>query len=774
MRRELGPDAKITDARRVLKGGFAGFFAKEYFQLTVELPNATPADGSSQAPTRISPDAQKGRGRAGLNANRALNANGAERAKPGASGSPPSQPTASRASSRLSTSGAGGVREPLPRTPLAHEATDDGELGDESPASSGLAALADEPVDVFEPAQPARPDGRAAPSMPKPAPAPKSSRAKHAAGESSRLQARRLAASSAFSDLLEVVGGTPSSSAQAALAGTTRVALGREWITVASPEEETSPEASELEEGLRGALEEDPGAGFDEDRAVGMRSALARAYGTDTLYDAGDGSPGKGDLPENGSSPEGLGCDDASPDPADEALDRAKQATEPGGTIRQAVEPDASGANESLPRVPRVVGGGRSNSGLRRRQSPPPVTTPRTVPARDRREVSGKASGPDDSGGPRIDHRSSPEEAREGRDDSGKELVAEPARSPDPGPTELATADPPVPVANAPLAEASAEASTAAPAAASGSAGRASGKSPRTKRQESGSSRSASRANGKSAAESSLAMPSNDGTDGTVAARANREIGKENAESTAREADLPADLPTLGDVFGASGVHPGVLGHMAGAPATRDDLLAALALLPKPPSLPTEPGEILAVVGDPMRASMLAAEIAAETGCSPHDVLVATTDEGILERLGTDRTVSSAAGASATREELSRRPSHNVVAVDAPLARGRRAWVRHVLEALDPSLVVGVVEASAKPEDVCAWALDLGGIDAIALEGTAFSCTPVSVIACGLPVALIDGQPATPERWLALMEGSAANVEGSGSPMLLASNRRSS
>lgn len=236
----------------------------------------------------------------------------------------------------------------------------------------------------------------------------------------------------------------------------------------------------------------------------------------------------------------------------------------------------------------------------------------------------------------------------------------------------------------------------------------------------------------------------------------------------------PAAEATLGEVLGASGVPIGILGSMAGAPATRDDLVAALSLLPKPPPLPTEAGAVLAVVGEAARASVLAAEIAAETGCSPHEVVLATTDPAAIERLGPERTLSSAASAAESREDMSKRPAHNVVAIDAPLTRGRRAWVRHMLAALDPSLVVGVVEASTKPEDICAWALDMGGVDALAVEGTSFTCTPASVIACGLPIALIDGQPATPERWAALIEERTGHVQPGSVLSLPAASRRSS
>ncbi|HEY8721172.1 hypothetical protein, partial [Pengzhenrongella sp.] len=38
VRTEMGPNAVVVKAERVRSGGVAGFFAKEHFELTVEVP----------------------------------------------------------------------------------------------------------------------------------------------------------------------------------------------------------------------------------------------------------------------------------------------------------------------------------------------------------------------------------------------------------------------------------------------------------------------------------------------------------------------------------------------------------------------------------------------------------------------------------------------------------------------------------------------------------------------------------------------------------------
>jgi hypothetical protein len=88
-----------------------------------------------------------------------------------------------------------------------------------------------------------------------------------------------------------------------------------------------------------------------------------------------------------------------------------------------------------------------------------------------------------------------------------------------------------------------------------------------------------------------------------------------------------------------------------------------------------------------------------------------------------------------------------LVALDAPLGPRTSAWARSILDALEPTLAWGVVEASRKPEDLAAWADMLGGLDVLAVNGAADSVTPESVLRLGVPVGRLDGAAATRSRW---------------------------
>src|SRR4051812_17278442 len=56
VRTEMGPDAVVVKAERVRTGGVAGFFAKERFEVTVEVPDS-PARPSRPTPAPARPAA---------------------------------------------------------------------------------------------------------------------------------------------------------------------------------------------------------------------------------------------------------------------------------------------------------------------------------------------------------------------------------------------------------------------------------------------------------------------------------------------------------------------------------------------------------------------------------------------------------------------------------------------------------------------------------------------------------------------------------------------
>jgi hypothetical protein len=158
---------------------------------------------------------------------------------------------------------------------------------------------------------------------------------------------------------------------------------------------------------------------------------------------------------------------------------------------------------------------------------------------------------------------------------------------------------------------------------------------------------------------------------------------------------------------------------------------------------------VIVVAGSREPALHLARQIVADLGLDPGALLIASA--GYKGRaIPADRRLTTVEAAAEARSSWRRRPRPTVVAVDAPPGRSGQ-WARRVIDALEPSMVWGAVEAARKPEDVFEWSEQLGGFDALGatdLEGTV---SPAAVLQCGIPVGRLEGRPATPLLWASLL-----------------------
>jgi hypothetical protein len=172
----------------------------------------------------------------------------------------------------------------------------------------------------------------------------------------------------------------------------------------------------------------------------------------------------------------------------------------------------------------------------------------------------------------------------------------------------------------------------------------------------------------------------------------------------------------------------------------RDAIITALRL-PRPPALPLGNNAIVAVVGERRAAINLAERLADEPALNGAVVKVA-------DRQGF--TLIDGGSASADERGVRQRPKRTVVAVPSmPGMTGE--WTRDLLDRLEPDMVWGVVPASRKSEDVASWAIQLGGLDVLALTGLEKTVSPATSLRLGIPVGLIDGQCATTEAWADLL-----------------------
>ena len=178
-------------------------------------------------------------------------------------------------------------------------------------------------------------------------------------------------------------------------------------------------------------------------------------------------------------------------------------------------------------------------------------------------------------------------------------------------------------------------------------------------------------------------------------------------------------------------------------------LLRLLQDMPSAEHLPQTPGAVIVVVGGRDAALRLARQMTNELGLDPDGLLIASPNyRG--RAIPAHRRLTGVDTASQARSSWRRRPRPTIVAVEAVPGRSGE-WARRVIDALEPTMVWGAVEATRKPEDLFEWAEELGGFDALGVTDLGGTVSPAAVLQCGIPVGRLEGQPATPLLWAALL-----------------------
>jgi pyruvate/2-oxoglutarate dehydrogenase complex dihydrolipoamide acyltransferase (E2) component len=178
-------------------------------------------------------------------------------------------------------------------------------------------------------------------------------------------------------------------------------------------------------------------------------------------------------------------------------------------------------------------------------------------------------------------------------------------------------------------------------------------------------------------------------------------------------------------------------------------LLGLFEQMPAAEHLPRGQGSVIVVAGGREAALELARQLAEELGLDPEALLIASPTYR-SRAIPAHRRLEAADAAAEARRSWRRRPRPTIVAVEA--APGRRGdWARRVIDALEPTMVWGAVEATRKPEDVFEWAEELGGFDALGVTDLDGTVSPAAVLQCGIPIGRLDGRPATPLLWASLL-----------------------
>ncbi|WP_143338074.1 hypothetical protein [Demequina sp. NBRC 110054] len=209
--------------------------------------------------------------------------------------------------------------------------------------------------------------------------------------------------------------------------------------------------------------------------------------------------------------------------------------------------------------------------------------------------------------------------------------------------------------------------------------------------------------------------------------------------------------PTAADLL-ALGVPPRLLGNRV-ALSDRVPLLEMVARLGAPTQRRLEPGELLVVTGAPDRALAVARQVASWMGLPDQSVALAGECEAIRGHGRRIRTEAAARAARARAEEAASEGLPVVVALG--IAPGRRGAIAAtpLLSAFEADATWFAVDAGEAHGVAAAMEpLAVGAhVDAIAAVGVGRSQAPASLLDAELPVAWMDGLPASPTVWGALL-----------------------
>lgn len=183
-------------------------------------------------------------------------------------------------------------------------------------------------------------------------------------------------------------------------------------------------------------------------------------------------------------------------------------------------------------------------------------------------------------------------------------------------------------------------------------------------------------------------------------------------------------------------------------------VLTAVGGLPPAPPPPDAAGEILALVGDVAACTALGEALSELQYLDGTRVLVAgpvPAGTGVPPA----RRILGPDDAARRAGKLRASDTARVVVVAAPVDGRSGDWARAVLAALRPTATWALIDATRKIHDTARHLADLGELDALAVHSAAVTADPGSLLGLtldtGLPIGFLDGRPATPEEWAALL-----------------------
>ncbi|GAA2504467.1 hypothetical protein Ahu01nite_040760 [Winogradskya humida] len=179
-------------------------------------------------------------------------------------------------------------------------------------------------------------------------------------------------------------------------------------------------------------------------------------------------------------------------------------------------------------------------------------------------------------------------------------------------------------------------------------------------------------------------------------------------------------------------------------------VLSVLASRPMAPGVPDAPGEILVLAGDFDHAVPIGKRLCEQSGIDQaHLLMGGPTAAGT--GMHSSRILGDPETARTKAEKLQSADHAWIVVVDATVGRTDPIWVTDMCAAIGATAVWAVVDATRKTADTARHLRALGDVEALVVHGVDITSDPATVLGLDLPIVSLDGKPATPHSWAAML-----------------------
>ncbi|WP_250003410.1 hypothetical protein [Actinoplanes sp. M2I2] len=179
-------------------------------------------------------------------------------------------------------------------------------------------------------------------------------------------------------------------------------------------------------------------------------------------------------------------------------------------------------------------------------------------------------------------------------------------------------------------------------------------------------------------------------------------------------------------------------------------VLSVLAARPAAAGIPDGPGEILVLAGDLNLGVSIGRQLLEEIGVPENHLLLAAQSTAGTG-LHSSRLISTPEAAEQRAEKLHSAEEPWVVVLEAPVGGTDPIWINEMCDAIGATAVWAVVDATRKTADTARHLRSLGEVESLVVHGVELTADPGSVLGLELPIYSLDGKPATPHAWAAML-----------------------